>query len=51
MSEVKNAAPGLNHTYLNGDSQKPLMKSDVVKPNYLSQLVRQIEALDANHSR
>jgi len=51
MSEVKNAAPGHNHTHLNGDSQKPVIKSDVVKLSHLTVLERQIEGLEANHSR
>lgn len=51
MSEFKNAAPGINHNYTNGDSNKGGIKSEAVKENYLCALERQIEALEVNHSR
>lgn len=51
MSESRNGGPGPAHTYMNGDSTKVGIKSDATRDNYLAVLERQIEVLQANHSR
>lgn len=51
MPEYRSAAAVGNHSLANGDTSKGPIRSDASKGNYLSVLERQIETLEANHSR
>lgn len=51
MLDSKNGGPPTAYTHINGDSSKVSIKSHPARDNYLAVLERQIEGLQANHSR